>query len=175
MNLAINVILKNAKYTNVVDSISLISSLYTIGPLIEPTKWRVRFVQQKLENLPIVLGRISVGVNRNGVYAMTGHWYKDVYIPPIDNITKEAAKEIIIGEKIIWYSSWTGQEEYTIDKESKGNQIDKIIYPLHKEEFIEMRVIWKIQIKFWLSTIGWYAYVDTSARELLGFAQQFVT
>jgi len=172
LRIAKNVILKNSKFTNVIDYESLNSCRYFISRL-SGDKWKVRFEQQNLDGLQIISGKISVRIYGGEPYSIDGNWYRSVYIPLVNNISKEDAQRLIIGEKIYWVG-FSGLQEFIIKESSIDDKIEKVICPWYKEEQIEMRVIWKIPIKIDKYFVGWYAYVDTTIGEILTFAQQFV-
>lgn len=175
LRIAADCVLKNKKFTNVSDSLDLIASLSFSTVLEEDsTKWKFTFGPQTYNGYEIPFSWIEVYLYGDGVYRLSGFWYSDIYIPDDDNIDIENAKEKIIGESITWYGDDGKPNEFIIDQESILEPIVKAIFPLDKEDCIELRVVWKIPIEFGSFT-GWHVYLDTSTGEIIAIIQEFRT
>jgi len=173
INYAINTLVKNKKFTNVTDSNELVKNDFRISNIKnESTYWKILFNPQKYRGYEVFGSRIAVALYGYGVFYIDGFWYKDIYIPPIDIISKETARKKVIGRKIIW-NEGGGPIEFTVTENLVEVYIEKIIYPLEKEETIELRVAWRIPIIFGTSMIGWHIYIDTTTGEEIAIIQLF--
>lgn len=173
INYAINTLVKNKKFTNATDSNELVKSgFYVKNVNDDSTLWVIRFGPQKYRGYEVFRAKIVVGLYGDGVYFIDSFWYKDIYIPPIDIISKETARKKVIGRKIIW-NEGGGPIEFTVTENLVEVYIEKIIYPLEKEETIELRVAWRIPIIFGTSMIGWHIYIDTTTGEEIAIIQLF--
>jgi len=174
--LAVNTLLKNSKYVYVKDSASLISGNYNILQVNpEGTRWKIVFGPQVYNNFELPFTWIYIWIYGNEPYAIAGHWYSDIYIPSKYKIDKVKAKQKVIGEKIIWYGTGGNPQELIVTDESIGDSISKAIYPVEKENSIELRVTWKIPIKFLSNDAGWHIYLDVMTGEIVNIIQEFRT
>lgn len=174
--LAVNTLLKNAKYVNVKDSVTLILSDYGITQVnVEGTRWKIVFGPQHYNDFELPFVWIYVWVYGNEPYAMEGHWFSDIYIPSKYKINKVVAKQKMVGEKIIWYDMSGNPQEFIVTNESISDDITKAIYPVEKENSIELRVTWKITIKFFSNEAGWHIYLDVMDGEIVNITQEFRT
>ena len=174
--LAVNTLLKNSRYVNVKDSVSLLSSGYNIIKVNpEGTKWKIVFGSQIYEDYELPYTWIYVWIYGNEPYAIAGHWYSDIYIPSKYKIDKENAKQKVVGEKIIWYDISGNPQEFIVTSESIIDEFSKAIYPVEKENAIELRVTWKIPIKFLSNDTGWHIYLDVMTGEIVNTIQEFRT
>lgn len=175
INLAIQCIFKNKKFTNVNDTTLFRSSLiHSSKGNIEGTEWILRFSPQVLKGYEVITNFIAVLLYGDGVYCISGFWYPDIYIPEIDIISIDGAKQIISGQKIIWYDIMGNPVEFIVSDDKIGNNIIKTIYPIIENDLTELRLTWKIPILFddW---VGWHIYVDTMTGEIISTIQEFRT
>jgi len=175
LQIATSTLIKNKKYTNVADRLDLLTSVYKINSLeTDDTKWRIIFGPQQYKECVVQNTLIFVWLHGDGVYGISGFWYPEIYIPIINNVDIDEAKEKIIGEKIIWHGFGGEPHEFIVSDNSIADSVVKSIFPLEKEESIELRVTWKIPIIFG-SFIGWHIYLDTMTREIIQITQEFRT
>lgn len=174
--LAINTLLKNSKYVNIKDSATLISNGYNIiQGNAESTRWKIIFGPQIYNGFELPFTWLHIWIYGNEPYAITGHWYSNIYIPSKYKIDTEKAKEKVAGQKIIWYDIAGNPQEYIVTDESISADISKTIYPVEKGSSIELRVTWKIPIKFFSNDVGWHIYLDVMDGEIVNIVQEFVT
>lgn len=179
LQIAISTLVKNKKFTNVTDSLDLLSCPVRIFPDYsnnDSTRYTVAFFLQKYNGYEVLFSRIDVGLYGDGAYRLSGFWYSDIYIPPKDNVNSNLAKMLILGQKLIWYGYAGDYHELVVTENIIGSEINKVIVPTKKEENVELRVCWQIPIMFYDDDwIGWYIYVDTSDGEILYTIQMFRT
>jgi len=174
--LAVSTILKNARYVNITDSVTLIASGYkVIQSDTASTKWKIIFGPQIYNGFELPFTWITVRIYGNEPYTLTGHWYSDIYIPSRYTIDKEKAKQKVVGEKLIWGDIAGTPQEFVITDESISDNISNAIFPLEKENSIELRVIWKIPILFSSDFVGWHIYIDVITGEIVKIIQEFMT
>jgi hypothetical protein len=175
LDIAVNTVLRNSKFTNVKDRLLLIENGYTIRVnSSDSSKWEIRFNPQHYEGLEIPFSWINVIISGHEPYSITGHWYSNILIPQHDNFNIEEAKQKILEEKIVWYGIDGKPRDYYISKNSILEPINKAIFPLRKENLIELRVTWKIPIDFGGFT-GWYIYFDSITGEIVFTEPLFVS
>jgi hypothetical protein len=173
--IAVNTLLKNSKYVNIKDSVTLLSHDYNIIQVnVEGTRWKIIFGPQNYDGYEIPFTWINVWVYGNEPYAIAGHWYSDIYIPDNYKIDKENAKQKITGEKIIWHDSSGNPQEFIVTSESIDDEFSNAIFAVEKENSIELRATWKIPIKF-VSDVGWHIYLDVMSGEIVNITQEFRT
>lgn len=95
-----------------------------------------------------------------GVYHVFGHWYPNVYIPPVDQVSVELAKTVLVGKKLTGFDGWGRELNYQI-VEQDLNENRKIIYPFIAENKLELRVCWEFKPSHW------QIFMDTSTGEIL--------
>jgi hypothetical protein len=174
--LAVNSLLKNAKYVNIKDSITLLASSHSTYQIdVEGTKWKIIFGPQIYCGFEIPYTWINVWIYGNEPYAITGHWYSEAYFPPKYTFNKEDVQKGIIGEGLIWYDIAGKPQEFVVAEESIGEEIVNAIIPIETENSIELRITWKIPIKFSANFIGWHIYIDVMCGEIVKIVQEFVT
>jgi len=114
INYAINTLIKNKKFTNVTDSKDLVKSGFYVSYVNDDsTHWGIHFGSQKYRGYEVFRSKIVVALFGDGVFHIGGFWYKDICIPPIDIISKETARNKVIGRKIIWHD-YGGPIEFTV-------------------------------------------------------------
>ncbi len=166
-------LVRNQKFTNVFDEEQLeIDRSYGIKGCIKcdgsdgdmkNIHWKVRFKNQELEGLEVENTVIDVFLDSDRVYQVYGHWYKDVILPDEDEISIEEARSSLVG-KSFTFSSWTGEQTYTITEDSFeefGKDRGKIIFPYEADQKLEMRVCWVISANIW------NFYLDSSTGEVI--------
>ena len=144
LQMAVTCLLKNKKFTNTADSQDLLSNIHHIQLLeTDSTAWKIVFGPQSYNGLKIPHSLIPVYLYGDGVYELSGFWYSNIYIPPIDNFTINHAKANIIGKSITYYGDDGKPIEFIIAQNSILEPIEKAIYALDKQNSIELRVYGK--------------------------------
>jgi hypothetical protein len=171
---AVTALINNSKFTNVTDSLELLSRRYHIQYLqIDSSKCIVYFSPQQYHEYEIINTLIRVGVFGDGIYFIDGTWYKDIYIPFNDKFDIDLSVDKIIGKSITWDSEFGPPNELIIVRELISQPITKVIFTLVKENLIEIRFVWKIPIMHGKS-VGWHLYFDTTFGEVVAIIQEFV-
>jgi len=177
IELAVTTLLKNSKYTKVKDRVAIISNGYEVRQLdTEGIRWLIIFNPQHYYGYEIPFSRIYVLIYGNEAYAITGHWYSNIYIPSQFNIEKEKAKQKVVGEKITWNDFGGTPHEFIVTTESVSDTISGVVFPVEKDNSIEMRVTWMIPIFFSDGGgIGWHIYIDVITGDIVQISQEFLT
>ena len=175
LNFAVTALIKNSKFTNVSDSLELLSRDCNFRYVnLDCTKCIVDFAPQQYNEFQIINSSIQVGVYEDGVYSIGGSWYKDIFIPFHDNYNIDLAIDKIVGKSITWDSDIGPPNELIIVRELILEPIIKVIFPLVKENSIEFRMVWEIPIKHY-NFIGWHLYFDTTFGEIVAISQEFMS
>ena len=175
LQIALDCLNKNKKFTNISDTSAISKNIVTISPTnTDSTCWVIRFGNQSYHGYEILKSHVSVVTFGDGVYYILGCWYLDIFIPSIENVDIEQAKSLVTGESIIW-AGYNGEpHEFIVTEESIIDSIVKVIYPVETDSSLELRVTWKIPIRF-LDFAGWHIYLDTSTGDIITIIQEFRT
>ncbi len=157
---------KNKRFTNVYDPGSLEIHQSNRRGAID---WRITYHNQVYNGLEVKNTRIMVFQDAEKVYNISGHWYRDIYIPSSDRFDIQEARETLIGREFT-YSSHTGVHTYTVTEDSFDEHYEKVILPHETDNGIELRVSWEISV----GATMWYVYVDTTTGEYLWKQQMIV-
>ena len=84
----------------------------------------------------------------------------DAYIPPVDQVTIELAKSVLIGRELTSHNGW-GQELSHIIAEEDLAECRKVIYPFITETQLELRVCWEF------TPSHWQILMDTATGKIL--------
>ena len=120
----------------------------------------IDFGPQQLNGLEIYNSLLTCMATATGVYHVFGHWYPNVYIPPVDQVSVELAKTVLVGKKLTGFDGWGRELNYQI-VEQDLNENRKIIYPFIAENKLELRVCWEFKPSHW------QIFMDTSTGEIL--------
>ncbi|MBN2013281.1 hypothetical protein JW960_28380 [candidate division KSB1 bacterium] len=172
IDLAIQTVLKNSKFTNANDSILLRSTVWATST--NKIRWNVRFGPQQYHGYELPFTWIYVRIYDREAYSIARYWYKDICIPDHDNIGAQQAANKVIDEKIVWYNFGGSAQSFIVSNDDIGSPINKAIYPVETEESIKLRVTWKIPILF-SGFVGWHIYLDTMTGEIVEIIQEFRT
>lgn len=178
LRIAVECMLKNAKFTNVRDSLDYVNNIDEIIPLeTDSTKWRIIAKPQMYNGVEICGPRIRAFVYGDGVYRLQGFWYQHIHIPHKENITPNEAKEIVTGDTIIWHDIAGRPVEFIVTGNTIGVPIRKTIFPLETSDSITLHVTWEVPILFFPSDsdVFWHMYVDIMTGEVIRIIQEFRT
>lgn len=134
--------------------------------------WMIEFENQVYNGLEVLDTRLTVLTDIEKVWHMGGHWYPEVYIPETDQFSPEEAKQSLIGIELQLEGSYTNPS-YIIPAGSFIEQVGKFIIPLEAADSVEMRVVWRIGVKYITNEnvsdglATWHVYVDSSTGELV--------
>lgn len=165
---------KNKAYLGVSDtSLVKISSMTYIGktyacPTTDSLLWKIELANQVYQGLEIPYSQIYFWINTDGVYSVSGNWFPEIKIPIKETYTYEMAKASLLGRQfdfLCW--SWI---HFNVSKETVWVEPEKrkIIYPLAKENAIELHVVWVLQ------TEQFTFYVDVVTGEVVGSKMNFI-
>ena len=157
---------RNKQFTNVYDPGSLEIHQSSRRGAID---WRITYHNQVYNGLEVKNTRIMVFQDAEKVYNISGHWYRDIFVPPTDRFDIDTARETLIGREFT-YSSHTGVHTYTVTEDSFDEHYEKVILPHETDKGIELRVSWEISV----GATMWYVYVDTTTGEYLWKQQMIV-
>lgn len=170
-----NVLIENSQYSNVIsDSALIVEYIKRYGGTV-PTfsYWFVGFKNQIYKGLEIINTAIYIRV-MDSVESLTGHHFKDIYIPEENLLTKNSIYQKIIGYVIV-YEDHNGIQEKEITGGLIVDDFIKKIYWFEEENFIEFRVVWEIPILMeegaGLASVWWYVYVDVISGEVVHIYQ----
>ncbi len=186
ITMAKETLLKNREFTEVTDTLGLVLSdsrglngcvkcdgsegdIVNIG-------WRIIFDDQVYQGLEVYNTLFYLWMDTEKVYRIDGHWYPEIHIPELDQISPAKAQEFLIGTEIVWLSKTGDRQVYTVTSESFLEEVEKIVVPVRDEDSVELRVTWRLGIKGLSEDYpSWYIYVDTSAGETIRTVQLFDT
>jgi len=172
---AVHTLIKNSRFTNVKDSIALMSAVPRVTCISDDsTHWGIRFGAQRYHGMEVRNTGITVSLYGDGVFNIDGFWYDDFYIPPEEAVDRDMAACMVTGKEIEWSGIGGEPHLFTVTGKSVGNDIQKVISPLLLEDAIELRIAWKIPILF-DSFTGWHIYMDVMTGEILETVQEFRT
>jgi hypothetical protein len=160
--------LKLNDFSNVSDTSNLI-----VEGIIDFVGWRtIIFKYQIYQGLEVWGTNITGMVTNDSIY-LSGHHYKDIFIPQQNLISKDSIKSLLIGKEI--YYSCDAVGKFIVDDSSINiNTIEQCIYPLIKNNSIELRVAWKVPITpFYSQYVMWDYFVDVLTGEEIDVLQLF--
>lgn len=171
--IGIKTLLRNKKFTNTMSEREILSREMKIDKLYRNNNnWKIKLGIQKIKGFEVIGSVISLMISGGKVYKIWGSWYPDVYIPDHDKINQSEAKSGIIGIEIEIRGFYPHNSVFVVTDSSVG-EMNKVIFPLEKDNSLELRVAWQISIKFAGSTC-WYIYLDTTTSEILGTEQLII-
>jgi hypothetical protein len=158
----------NSQFTNVSDTMVLKAKSWRL----QYNFFQIRFEEQINKNLPVIGYNTAINIIMDslGIFYITGHWYRYINIPAVDRVTKDEAKENIIGLEIPWYSYDGSSNIYIVEEDDLRNPITRVILPIHADKSITLRVVWKIPV-----LTRWHVYLDTTTGNIVLISQEFVT
>jgi hypothetical protein len=139
------------------------------------TRWLIRFGTQEYEGLEVQFTSIDVYLDADKVVAVEGHWYPDIVVPTKDKVSWTRAANSLVGYQLEWAGYGGEPHTFTIEDGTISSQREKIILPVEEEEYIEVRVAWRIGIRFSGDWLGWQILVDSTTGEIIQVWQLFMT
>ena len=135
--------------------------------------WVVSFKNQKYKNLEVLNTGILVLLGED-VKQISGHHYKDIYIPKEEIISRRLAIKILTGY-VIEYQCW-GPMSFEIPENSlELNEIRKVVFPIVKEDYIEFRIAWGVPVYYLTDNqSSWVIYIDVITGEILEVIPKFI-
>lgn len=139
------------------------------------TSWLISFGDQEYGGLEVQFTSIDVYLDADKVVAVEGHWYPDIVVPAKDKVSWTRAANSLEGYQLEWAGFGGEPHTFTIESGSITPQPEKVILPVEEEEYIEVRVAWRIGIRLSSHLLGWHILVDTTTGEIIQVWQLFVT
>ena len=178
-------LVKNQKFTNASDTASL--RLLRAFPLegcircdgspgdIQTIQWELEFANQIYNGFEVTGTQFTVFINAQAVFMLGGNWYKEIVVPEVNRISKEEARERLLGTTIP-ISGTYNNDVYTIRRESfpRGSQVEKMVLSVRKGDTIELRVVWRTEVWWGHLRPAWNVYVETTTGEVLKVEQMFI-
>lgn len=168
--MAAEFLVRNQEFTNVPDKdqLEITDSHGLSGCLkcdgsegdITTIGWRVTYENQTYEGVNVGNTQLMVFLDSEKVYAVNGHWYRDIDVPSVDQLNHDDARKLLIGREFTFYD-WTGEKNYTITEDSFEEYEDKSIFPYETEKGLELRVSLIVEAGIW------HLYLDSITGELI--------
>lgn len=157
LDLAIQSLLKNEKYTGVDNADRLVlkamesleGCITCEGPEIDSRtlEWKFVFEQQEMNGMNVHDTSITVIVDANGVNRIWGNWYREPYIPARANFLPDEIVQKLDGQTIRWEEGDTVYEHTIVGDRLVLPDIKTIIpFENREEDRLELRSGWKIDI-----------------------------
>jgi len=134
------------------------------------TDWDISFKNQYYNGME-VWDTQTLAIVADDFIHITGHHYKNVFIPEHNIISKEQAKIRLVGTEIHYYC-WVPSTFVITDSSINLETMEQCVYPLVKPNSIELRVAWKVPISSDGSPM-WYYFIDVVTGETIGVRQLF--
>jgi len=157
---------KNKTFTGITDTSKVkITSYYAFGKsyycTADSSRWKITIGNQIADSLEVLGTSIYLQLSYNGVTEIMGNWYPIIDIPLVEAISYEQAKSKLMGKQFD-FICWTNIHT-TINQDTRWDEPPKrkLIYPLDKNDAIELHVVWVLK-----SGIFTF-YVDVMTGELL--------
>ena len=159
-------LVRNRRFTGVADPSELVRKPLGGRP--------IKFENQRYQGLEVEFTEIIIDPSWRGnpgrLVAVGGNWYPHIYVPDREAISPEEAQRRLIGTELD-YGSPYGESILTVSEASfpEHARVEKLIYPLHLEDRIELRVAWKVEVYPNSGDRGpdFFVYVDTMTGEQL--------
>ena len=173
VSLAKSTIFKLNNFTNVIDTLEL--SVKTVERDLY-NDWKIEFKNQIFKNLEVLNTEIEVKITINDFVIINGsnpRHYKNIIIPTNEKITKNKAKEILVGTEIEFICQQ--KIKFLITDESiQLEDIEKCIYPFQEKNTITLHTVWKVPVYYDSKTLlGWYYYIDEISGKIINYEQLF--
>ncbi|MBN2807407.1 MAG: hypothetical protein JXR22_12190 [Prolixibacteraceae bacterium] len=129
-----------------------------------PAAWRITTFQQYYEGYEVRGSSLNFIFSSEGLIALSGHWYHDIYLPDSLVYSEEAAKQSMIGKTLTYQNKTFIPKEDTYWHNSK-----LVILPLRLNKLVKRHLTDTIELRFcWaLYPEGWEILVDTQTGEKL--------
>ena len=121
-----------------------------------PAIWVVKTKLQYFEGLPVRGTSLTVWLSSTGVEGLSGKRYSQFFVPTNDNFDENAAKELLLNKSFSY-----GNADLIINSQTFWHDSKKIIVPIRKSEYIELRVCLALYPQ------GWEILVDSHTGEVI--------
>jgi hypothetical protein len=154
-------VLRNQQFTGVLHGEELEVWTHTCYETSWSPNMEIHFWNQVWEGLQVIDTQMSVIIDDQGTWSIAGHHYPEILVPqPV--VSAERAEKSLVGTTL------TGLNDYVVKEDSFVGDPVRVVYPLHAEGRIELRVTWSINVNQ-----SWMVYVDSVTGEEVAVAPQF--
>jgi hypothetical protein len=128
------------------------------------TTWIITSSCQNVDTIEIVNTNISFRIKNREVVFCTGNWFSDIYIPERFIFSQTHAKASLLN-RVVEHYNFAGEGYYVrITSNDLASSKTKLsIVPLTKDESIELRVAWRIEI----ASVAYIIFVDVMTGEVI--------
>jgi hypothetical protein len=160
------------KFSNIYDtSIINVQSAWQVQADPIYSEWRITFQNQIYRNLEVRETMVFALVTDNFVL-LDGHHYSNIYVPQTNLISRQQAKDSLVGKEIV-FLCWSPGKYIITDSSIAIDSIQRCIFPLMKGGTIELHVTWKVPVGEggWPR---WYYFIDVITGEIVATEQLFI-
>lgn len=127
--------------------------------------WHFRSSNQKVDTIEVMFSEILIHLTNSGVTLCYGNWYPGIIIPSGFNVSQNKALANLKGRVVSHYTIGGTEYHVTISKADLDNStIGLKILPVEKEDKIELRVSWQINIP---GPVFYIIYVDVMTGTII--------
>jgi hypothetical protein len=129
-----------------------------------PSVWKVTTFQQNYDGYEVRGTSLNFLFSTDGLIALSGRWYHNIYLPDSMVFNEEAAKQSITGKTLTY-----NNKKFVPDEDTYWHSSKLIILPLRLNRKIKKQLTDIIELRFcWaLYPEGWEVLVDTQTGEKL--------
>jgi hypothetical protein len=173
ISLAKKALVRLNDFSNVMDTSTLHvrDASHTSAPGI--SDWYISFQAQHFKNME-VFGTDIYAIVADNFILLDGHYYKNIFIPTQNLLSKEQAKNKLVGTTI-YFDCWTPSTFKITDSTINIDSMKLCVYPLQTPGKIELRVAWQIPVShsvYW--SPQWFYFIDVLTGEIIGSRQLFI-
>jgi hypothetical protein len=174
-----NAVVIFSKFTNVSDTslLSVVEATNIHGTDLF-NDWIVSFKNQTYNDMEVLKSTIIVLVT-DDVVQITGHHYREIFIPVENRITSRDAEKSIIGMELIYYGK-ADPDTFIVTEDALNingaieNTTIKIL-PYEKNDSLEIHVCWRVPIfAFGSKYPDWYVFVDIISGKAITYWTLFI-
>jgi hypothetical protein len=127
--------------------------------------WMLVTSNQKVNDIEVLYAQVTIEIKNGSLFACSGNWFPDIYIPDKFNFSESAAKSHLVGKNVTHYD--IGGQKYYVNI-SKPD-IDKCsgllkVIPVKSENKIELRLTWMFDIP---GPVYCKVYADVMTGEII--------
>lgn len=127
--------------------------------------WHLKTTIQKIDTIEVLFTSILVHICNGEVYLCNGNWYPHIYIPAKFTFSHLKAKERLVNRVVSHYTIAAQKYHVRITSSEISNSSTRlVIYPLTKDDRIELRVTWEVNIP---GPVFYKIFVDVMTGEII--------
>jgi len=167
------------EFTNVTDtSLLVVDKATNIHGTDLFNDWIVSFENQTYDDIEVLNTAIMVLITDN-ITQISGHCYKEIFVPIEDRISLEDVGKSLIGMELVYYG-FADLDTFIVTEDAlyiNGAIEDASIkiLPYEQNDSLEMRVCWRIPI-FGFGSIypDWYVFADILSGDIITYWTLFI-